>query len=165
MPVCNIATAASLFAVIELEFGSHNIPWSNRIEYASDTASVLVGEYLSRFLVKQPKLFSLGCYCHLGALCSAAALKKLLVSLDNLLVDIFYHFKHSSNIWQEFHEMERCLRRLLQQWPALHFYFDRIKESESDNERVQRVTKHLKNPEVKLYCNFVVYDLKPMNIF
>ena len=113
------------------------------------------------------------------------ALKKLPVSLDNLL---FYHFKHSSKRWHEFHEiqvefsdvkplrvlkhsttrwlsLERCLRRLLQQWPALHCYFDRIKESEPDNERAQRVAKHLKDPEVKLYCNFVVYAFKPMNVF
>ena len=35
MPVCNIATAVSLFAAIEQEFDSRNIPWSNMIGYAS----------------------------------------------------------------------------------------------------------------------------------
>ena len=191
MPVCNISTAQSLFAAIEQEFISREIPWSNMIRYASYTASVMVGKrnsVLSRLLDKQPKLFSLGCLCHLGALCAAAALKKLPVSLDDLLVDIFYHFKHSSKRWHEFNEiqvefsevkplrvlkhcttrwlsLERCLKRLLDQWPALHCYFDRTAESEPDNERVQRVAKHLKDPEVKLYCNFVVYALKPMNVF
>ena len=139
-------------------------------------------------MTKQPKLFSLGCLCHLGALCAAAARKMLPVSLDNLLIDIFYHFKHSSKRWHEFNEiqlefsdikplrvlkhcttrwlsLECCLKRLLQQWPALHCYFDTEAESEPDNECVQRVTKHLKDPEVKLYCNFVVYALKPLNIF
>ena len=66
MPVCNIATAQSLFKAFE----SRNIPWTNMI-----------------FLLKQPKLFSVGCLCHLGA---TAALKKLPVSLDELLIDIFY---------------------------------------------------------------------------
>ncbi len=191
MPVCNIATGASLFTVIEHEFESREIPWGNMIGFASDTASVMVGRrnsVLSRLLDKQPRLFSLGCLCHLGALCAVAALKKLPVSLDNLLIDIFYHFKHSSKRWHEFNEvqlefsdikplrvlkhcttrwlsLERCLKRLLQQWPALHCYFDRAAESEPGNERVQRVAKHLKNPEVKLYCNFVVYALKPLNIF
>ena len=59
------------------------------IGYASDTASVMVGKHnsvLSRLLEKQPKLFSLVCLCHLNALCAAAALKKLPVSLDDLLV-------------------------------------------------------------------------------
>jgi len=77
------------------------------IGYASDMASVMVGKnnsVLSRLLRKLPKLFSLDYLCHLGALCTAAALKKLPVSLDNLLLDIFYHFKHSSKRWHEFHE-------------------------------------------------------------
>ncbi len=39
---------------------------------------------LSRVILKQPKVFSLGCLCHLAALCAAAALKKLPVSIDNL---------------------------------------------------------------------------------
>ena len=80
-------------------------PWSNVIGYASDTASVMVGvrnSVLSRLRSKQPKLFSLGCLCHLAALCASAALKKLPVSIDNLLIDIFYHFKHSAKRWSEF---------------------------------------------------------------
>ena len=45
---------------------------------------------------KQSDVFSMGCMCHLAALCTSAALKKLPVSIDDLLVDVFYHFKHSS---------------------------------------------------------------------
>lgn len=87
MPVCNIATAQSLFTAIEQSLTPVKIPWSNMIGYASDTASVMVGKrnsVLSRLLDKHPKLFGLGCPCHLGALCAAAALKKLPVSLDDL---------------------------------------------------------------------------------
>ena len=64
MPVCNIATAEAHFTVIEKEFGSRKIPWSNMVGYASDTASFMVGRHnsgFSRLLQKQPKLFSLGC--------------------------------------------------------------------------------------------------------
>ena len=70
--------------------------------------------------------------------------------------------KHCSTRWLS---LERCLKRLLEQWPALHCYFDRTAESEPDNDRVQRVAKQLKDAEVKLYCNFVVYALKPLNVF
>ena len=42
------------------------------------------------------------CLCHLAALCAAAALKKLPVSIDELLIDIYYHFKHSSKRYSEF---------------------------------------------------------------
>ena len=99
MPVCNIATAEVLFNALAQELESRNIPWSNVIGYASVTASVMVGirnSVLSRLRSKQPKLFSLGCLCHLAALCASAALKKLPVSIDKLLIDIFYHFKHSA---------------------------------------------------------------------
>ena len=57
---------------------------------------------LSRVREKQSKVFSMACVCHLAALAAAAGLKTLPFSLDNLLVDIYYHFKHSSKRWQEF---------------------------------------------------------------
>ena len=68
--------------------------------------SVKVGKrnsVVSWLLLKQPKLFSLACLCHLDALCAAAALKKLPVSL---LIDLSYHFKHSSKRWHEFNEIQ-----------------------------------------------------------
>ena len=105
MLVCNVATAQTLFDVLAHELESHNVPWTNIIGFASDTASVMVGKrnsVLSRLLEKQPKLFSLGCLCHLAALCASAAMKKLPVSIDNMLIDIFYHFKHSAKRWHEF---------------------------------------------------------------
>ena len=102
MPVCNIGTEQALFDAIESEFDSHSIPWSNVVGFASDTASVMVGAHnsvLSRLREKQPRVFTLGCLCHLAALCSVAGLKKLSVSIDDLLIDIFYHFKHSAKKW------------------------------------------------------------------
>ena len=52
----------------------------------------------------------------------------------------------------------------LTKWPALHAYFD--KEAESDcNACLQRIAKHLKNPEVKLLCRFVSYALKGFSRF
>ena len=43
----------------------------------------------------------MGCVCHISALCGAAALKKLPVS-SNMLIDVYYHFKHSSKRCEEF---------------------------------------------------------------
>ena len=85
------APAEALFTAIEKEFGSRKIPWSN-IGYASDTASVMVGRcnsVLSRLLQKQPKLLSLGCLCHLSALCAAAALKSFLSLLMTFRLTYF----------------------------------------------------------------------------
>jgi hypothetical protein len=143
---------------------------------------------LSRIRDKQPKVFSLGCLCHLANLCSAAALKTLPISVDNLLIDMFYHFKYGAKKWEQFSEIQaefedvrplrilkhsttrwlsllRCLKRLLDQWPALHSYFDRQAEVEPCNDRVQRVATSLKSLEVKLICRFVLFALQPMNKF
>ena len=48
----------------------------------------LVYPVLSRIKQKEPNVFSLGCMCHLDALCAVVALKELPVSVDDLLIDI-----------------------------------------------------------------------------
>ena len=80
-----------VFECLAHEIESRSIPWSNVVGYASDTASVVVGVHnsvLSRIRCKQTKIFSLGCLCHLAALFAAAALKKLPVSIDDILIEI-----------------------------------------------------------------------------
>ena len=191
MPICNRATAEALFDAISEELGSRDIPWSNVIGYASDTASVMVGKnnsVLSRIKEKNPHVFSLGCTCHLAALCAVAGLKKLPVSIDNLLIDIYYHFKYSAKRWSEYADieaefedikplkflkhcttrwlsLERCIKRLIDKWPALYAYFDREANDTDDSERVSRVDKQLKDTLTKLLCHFVLFALKPLNKF
>ena len=60
---------------------------------------------LSRIKLKQPNIFSLGCLCHLAALCAVAALKKLAVSVDDLLINIAYHFKYSAKRWTTYEQI------------------------------------------------------------
>ena len=72
----NITTAATLFKTIADTMEKHNIPWTNVIRFASDIANVMVGwrnSVISRVIQKH----SMGCMCHLAALCAAAALKNL----------------------------------------------------------------------------------------
>ena len=189
-PVVNIATAETLFKAIHDTMEKHNIPWTNVIGFASDSANVMVGRrnsVLSRVIQKQSDVFSMGCVCHLAALCAAAALKKLPVSIDNLLIDIFYHFKHSSKRCEEFMiilkdfdgiaparvlkhcstrwlSLERAVKRLLQLWPALFAYFNREMDK-SDKDRVKRVGEAMEKVETKLFCQFVAFALKPLNSF
>ena len=109
MPVCNSATAEKLFDALNAVMEEHEIPWENVIEYASDTVNVMVGAHnsvLSRIHTKQPHVFSLGCLCHLANLCSVTALKTLPVAIDNLLIDVFCHFKYSAERWKEFSEIQ-----------------------------------------------------------
>ena len=108
MPVCNIAIGQSLFDALYTVLSERGIPWSNVVGFCYDSASVMVGRRNSvriRVLNEQPQVFSLGCICYLHALCAATGLKALPVSIDNLLIDIFYNFKHSSKRVHEFEEV------------------------------------------------------------
>ena len=148
---------------------------------ARETAS------LAELSKSRKMFFSLGCVCHLAALCAAAALKVLPLSIDQLLIDIYYHFKNSSKRCEEFSivlkdfdgiaparvlkhcstrwlSLERAVNRLLQLWPALYAYFNR-ETDHSDKDRIKRVEKALGSVEAKLLCNFVSFALKPLNRF
>ena len=186
-PVVNIATGETLFRALDNALQTRAIPWTNVIGFASDSASVMVGKrnsVLSRVIQKQSDVFSLGCVCHLAALCAAAALKKLPVSIDNLLIDVYYHFskrceefkiilkdfdgiaparvlKHCSTRWLS---LDRAVNRLLQLWPALYSYFNR-EIDHNDKDRVKRVEKALGNLSTQLLCHFVSFALKPLNRF
>ena len=126
----------------------------------------------------------MGCVCHLAALCATGGLKKLPVSVDDLLIDVFYHFKHMqsslscckilmelllharvlkhcSTRWLS---LERALNRLLILWPALFGYFNR-EIDDSDQDRVRRVENSMSKVETKLFCQFVAFALKPLNKF
>ena len=77
-PVVNIATGETLFEAINKILEDRAIPWENVIGFGSDSASVMVGRrnsVLSRVRQQNPEVFSLGCVCHLAALCAAAAIK------------------------------------------------------------------------------------------
>ena len=189
-PVVNIATGETLFQALDSVLQVRAIPWINVIGFASDSASVMVGKrnsVLSRVIQKQGDVFSLGCVCHLAALCAAVALKVLPLSIDQLLIDIYYHFKHSSKRCEEFSivlkdfdsiaparvlkhcstrwlSLERAVNRLLQLWPALYAYFNR-ETDHSDKDRIKRIEKALGSVEAKLLCNFVSFALKPLNRF
>ena len=176
-PACNIATGKTLFRALAVVREARGIPWINVIGFASDSASVMVGKrnsVLSRVIQQQPDVFSLGCICHLAALCAAAALKKLPLSIDDLLIDfskVLDDFdgiapvkvlKHCSTKWLS---LERALKRLLLLWPALYAYFDSEVDKSTDKARVKRVSLSLGKVETKLYCHFVIFAMKPLNIF
>ena len=57
---------------------------------------------LNHVRCKESNIFSHGCLCHLAALCAVAALKKLPVLIEDLQIDIYYHFKHLTKRYNEF---------------------------------------------------------------
>ena len=181
MPVCNIATGQSLFNALEAELSSRLIPWEKAIGYALDSASVMVGIHnsvLSHVREKQGNIFSLACVCHLAALSAASGLN-LPFSVHNLLIDIYYHFKHSSKCCQEFSDvlkdfedigpvqvvkhcttrwlsLKRAVKRHIELWPALHAYFDRGSEGRAANERVAFLAWKQSSTSTSLHLPYVL---------
>ena len=182
MSVCNTATGESLFKGIDNELRSHTILWGNIVKLCTGSACGMVCKrysVLSQEKEIAPDIFSLGCVCHLANLCAAAALKTLPISMDSLIVDTFYYFRHSTKRCEHFHNTQRefgelqpvhilkqstsrwlsvrqCLQRLLKQWEPLHAYFDRQQDIECGNDCVQKVTKPVDSPFTCLICQFVL---------
>ena len=141
---------------------------------------------LSRIKNVQPEVLDIGCICHLANLCCVYAVKQLPMPVEELLIDVYFHFNHSAKRKEQYHEflefcdvaplkilkhastrwlsLEKCINRFLQQWPALLSYF----ESHEDRERpgrVKRCADYLASVEMKAYFRFLSFILEPLNAF
>ncbi len=108
--------------------------------------------------------------CHLADLTIKAGMETLLVDIDQLFVNIFYFFFHSSKRKQQFADnwcsfftsepetilkhcttrwlsLLRCVDRYLSQYDGLKSYFLSCDESESS--KVQGIVERLENPLTK----------------
>lgn len=190
MPVCNVGTGEAIFEVLDGTFRKFDIPWTNVVAFTSDNCNVMKGtnnSVLSRIKAVQPDVFDVGCICHLANLCCGSAVKQLPIAVDDLLIDIYFHFNKSTKRVEEFKEfaaftevdslkilkhcttrwlsLEKCVKRTLQQWPALQSYFASHKDVERAGGRVKKIAELLGNPEVKLYFLFLDFILTPLNEF
>ena len=78
------------------------------ISFMSDTANVMKGARsgVQKLLNNEnPYLCDVGCICQLADLCVKAGMNVLPIDIDQLFVDIFYHFYHSSKRKQELHDI------------------------------------------------------------
>ncbi len=72
----------------------------------SDTANVMKGCRSGvQKLNESPSLYDIGCICHLADLCIKAGMSTLPIDIDQLFIDIYYYFQHSSKRNQEFVDM------------------------------------------------------------
>ena len=89
MPICNIGTAQSIFDQLDATFEAKGIPWKNVMAFISNHCNTMVGK-------KNSAMFDIGCVCHLANLCTVAGIKAIFVPVEDLLVDVFYHFQYFS---------------------------------------------------------------------
>ena len=190
MPVCNRATGANLFDVIDASMRKYGIPWENIKGFSSDNASVMVGRknsVLSRVReATKHRVFDFGCISHVANLCAVALVKCLSEPVEDLLVDTYFWFDKSSCRKEDFHDfqdftdtphevitkhvstrwlsLEKSVNRILSQWDALQSYFSSIKEAERSG-RAKRCKERYCSQSMKLYFKFLGYALARLNTF
>ena len=99
MPIVNFGTAVNVFSALKSRLESKALDLSKAVAFMSDTTYVMKGERSGvQKLIKNehPHLYDVGCICHLADLTVKAGLKALPVDIDQLFIDVSYHFFHSS---------------------------------------------------------------------
>ena len=156
----------------------------------SDTTNVMKGARSGvHKLIKNehPHLYDVGCICHLADLTVKAGLKALPVDIDQLFIDVFYHFFHSSKRKQEFCDLWcslfttepevilkhcptrwlsllRCVGRYLSQYDGLKSYF---LSCDDQSAKVRSISERLQNPLTRpllLFLSFILPSIDRFNI-
>ena len=105
MPIVNVGTAVNLFGALKSSLESKGLDFSKAVTFMSDTTNVMKGARSGvQKLIKNEHqhLYDVGCICHLADLTVKVGLKVLPVDIDQLFIDVFYYFFHSSKRKQEF---------------------------------------------------------------
>ena len=108
MPVVNIGTAQNLYAALKSSLSGKGFDFSNLVAFMSDTTNVMKGARSGvQKLIKNdnPQLYDVGCICHLADLTVKAGMQTLPIDIDQLFIDVFYFFRHSSKRSQQFTDL------------------------------------------------------------
>lgn len=185
--VCNQATAHNTFERIDEKMKLYDINWSKCLAFSSDNASVMMGKNNSiytRIADSNPEVYPVGCACHLAHLCAKKAANELSVNVEQLVVDLYYHFDKSSKrkeifkSYQEFCDVEtrkilkhsstrwlslmKCIDRVLRQYDALKSYFSSCLSEKKASDKNKKKSKmailaeQLNDPITKVYMLFCI---------
>ena len=138
-------TADGLFVAIEYTLKKYSIPFCNLMSFTSDMCNVFRKGGIAKLRALQPKVIDIHCMCHLVNLCVKTAIKALRIKVDDLLVDIYYHFQNSmkgvsslqdcanfcsveykaflSHCETRWLSLRQAIVRTLQMWDPLYSYF------------------------------------------
>ena len=184
--VCNQATAHNTFERIDEKMKLYDINWSKCLAFSSDNASVMMGKNNSiytRIADSNPEVYPVGWACHLAHLCAKKAANELSVNVEQLVVDLYYHFDKSSKrkeifkSYQEFCDVEtrkilkhsstrwlslmKCIDRVLRQYDALKSYFSSCLSEKKASDKNKKKSKmailaeQLNDPITKVYMLFL----------
>ena len=189
MPVVNVGTARNLFAALKLSLSNNGLDLSKCIAFMSDTTNVMKGArsgVQSLIRKEYPHVLDVGCICHLADLTIKSGIQALPIDIDQLFIDVFYYFYHSSKRKQEFCDLWcslftsepqtilkhcptrwlsllRCIGRFLTQFDGLNSYF--LSCSEAETSKVVSIIERLQNPLTRPLLLFLSYVLPSMDRF
>ena len=188
MPIVNIGSAVNLFSALKSSLAQFCVDFSRAISFMSDTTNVMKGARSGvQKLIKNenPFLYDVGCICHLADLTVKAGMEVLPVDIDQLFVDIFYHFYHSSKRKQEFHDiwcslftsepdvvlkhcttrwlsLLHCIGRYIDQYEGLKSYFLSCNDQ---TVKIRSIVARLENPLTLPLLHFLSFILPHMDRF
>lgn len=172
-------SASGIFSSIEKVLHQCGLEFSNMVSFVSDTCSVMKGVrngVIAKIRQKQPKVIDIHCVCHIINLVVKSAVKTLPFKVDELLVDVFFHFHHSTKRVSALHEyaefcqvefkailrhcetrwlsLTQSLKRTLDMWEPLLSYFKSHPDSEKSG-KVKSITAALNDPFTKVWFQFL----------
>lgn len=194
VPQCEgSATGEKIFSLIDNFFQVNSIPWANCIALGGDNANVMSGDKKGVYgfcLEKNPHIQFAGCPLHLVHIAASKGADCLPVSINDLLVDIYFFFHRSSLRTHRFNELQelygeepskilkhgptrwlsvgRCLDRVLLKWDILKDFFKaELKEELSAfaRSKVEKILETLRSRSTCLYLMFLRYSIKPLEQF
>ena len=147
----------------------------------------------TRLADSNPDVYPVGCACHLAHLCAKKAANQLSVNMEQLVIDLYYHFdksskrkeifqsyqvfcdvetrkilKHSSTRWMS---LMKCIDRVLRQYDALKSYFSSClseKKASDQNKKKSKMAilaEQLNDPITKVYMLFLHSVLPVLDSF
>ena len=181
--------ARNLFAALKLSLSNNGLDLSKCIAFMSDTTNVMKGArsgVQSLIRKEYPHVLDVGCICHLADLTIKSGIQALPIDIDQLFIDVFYYFYHSSKRKQEFCDLWcslftsepqtilkhcptrwlsllRCIGRFLTQFNGLNSYF--LSCSEAETSKVVSIIERLQNPLTRPLLLFLSYILPSMDRF
>lgn len=149
--------------LIVTQLQKFKIPLSNCIAFSADNCNVMLGKHggVSTLLKKEIKdLIVIGCPCHLINLCAKKASRILPAKIDEILVDVYFFFKHSEKRLLELSQFQAlyndevkkilkhcptrwlslspCLKRLIELWQPLYRYISSLVEKEAEKSKKRK---------------------------
>ena len=179
-----MGTACNLFDALKLSLSNHGLDFSKCLAFISDTTNVMKGTRsgVQKLIRNQcPHVLYVGCICHLADLAVKSGMGVLPVDVDQLFVNVFYYFYHSSKREQEFCDLwcslftsepqtvlKHCTTRWLSLLRCVGRYISQFVSylrscSEAETSKVVSILQRLENPLTKPLLHFLSFTMDKFN--